>query len=125
MKPLDGLPANHVPIVPQRGSFKVHVGGKEPVSVNRRHFPLVPRFGCTAHKSQGETLSKAIVDLVQPPFIKHFKIENAYVPLSRVRRLEDLTVLRTFDPNVLKAQVDEDCDAMMKDFKARDLCKDM
>ena len=125
VKPLDGLPANHVPIVPQRGSFKVHVGGKEPVSVNRRHFPLVPRFGCTAHKAQGETLSKAIVDLVQPPFIKHFKIENAYVPLSRVRRLEDLTVLRTFDPNVLKAQVDEDCAAMMKDFKARDLCKDM
>ena len=53
------------------------------------------------------------------------RIEDAYVPLSQVRRLEDLTVLRTFDPSVLKAQVDEDCDAMMKDFKARDLCKDM
>ena len=42
VKPLDGLPANHVPIVPQRGSFQVHLGGKESVSVNRRHFPLVP-----------------------------------------------------------------------------------
>ena len=125
VKPLDGLPANHVPIVPQRGSFQVHLGGKESVSVNRRHFPLVPRFGCTAHKSQGDTLSKAIVDLVPPPFKKNVRIEDAYVPLSRVRRLDDLTVLRTFDPSILKAQVDEDCAAMMKDFKARDLCKDM
>ena len=125
LKPLDGLPANHVPIVPQRGSFQVYVGGQESVSINRRHFPLVPRFGCTAHKSQGETLSKAIVDLVPPPFKKVVRIEDAYVPLSRVRRLEDLTVLRTFDPSVLKAQVDEDCAAMMKDFKARDICKGM
>ena len=125
VKPLDGLPANHVPIVPQRGSFQVHVGGKEAVSVNRRHFPLVPRFSCTAHKSQGETLSKAIVDLVPQPGKKNVEIEHAYVPLSRVRRLEDLTILRTFDPSVLKAKVNEDCAAMMKEFKARDLCKDM
>ena len=100
------------------------MGGKEPVSVSRRHFPLVPRFSCTAHKSQGQTLSRAIIDLV-PPGKNSAGIEHAYVPLSRVRRLKDLTILRPFNPSILKAQVDGDCAAMMEEFRARDKCKDM
>ena len=80
----------------------------------------------SAHKSQGQTLSKAIVDLVPV----HGKtggigIEFAYVPLSRVRRLEDLTILRPFDPSVLKTPVNEGCAAMMDEFKKRDLAKDL
>jgi ATP-dependent exoDNAse (exonuclease V) alpha subunit len=133
VKPLNGLPPKHVPIVIQRGSFEVYMGTrngkKESVKVSRRHFPLVPRFSCTAHKSQGQTLSKAIIDLTIPTYMKERNksvgIEHAYVPLSRVRRLEDLTILRTFDPSVLQAKVNEHCAAMMEDFIARDLCKDM
>jgi hypothetical protein len=125
VKPLDGLPPNHVPIVTLRGSFEVYMGKKESINVNRRHFPLVPRFSCTAHKSQGQTLTRAIIDLTIPKGMKNVGIEHAYVPLSRVRRLKDLTILRTFDPSVIKAKVSEDCAAMMKEFKARDLCKDM
>ena len=124
VKPLDGLPPNHVPFVPIKKSFSVYMPGKQKkVNVNRTHFPLVPRFSCTAHKSQGQTLSKAIVDLV--PLTKGIGIEFSYVPLSRVRRLEDLTILRPFDPSILKAKVKEGCAAMMEEFKARDKCKDM
>ena len=100
------------------------------MTVKRRHFPLVPRFSVTSHKSQGMTLDRAIVDLV-PPIRKgrskpnSVGIEFAYVPLSRVRRLEDLTILRPFDPSVLKVPVDKSCSAMMEEFRARDLCKDM
>ena len=129
VKPLNGLPPNHVPIVIQQTHFTVPMGRKngkaEEVNVNRRHFPLVPRFSCTAHKSQGQTLTKAIVDLTIPSTVKNVGIEHAYVPLSRVRRLEDLTILRAFDPRVLREQVSEDCAAMMREFEARDLCKDM
>ena len=125
VRPLDGLPPNHIPIVTKRGSFQVYTGGKEKLSINRRHFPLVPRFSCTAHKSQGETLSKAIVDLVPQANNKTVGIEHAYVPLSRVRRLNDLTILRPFDPSILKVKVNEDCYAMMETFKAKDLCKRM
>ena len=100
------------------------------VTVKRRHFPLVPRFSVTSHKSQGMTLDRAIVDLV-PPIRKgrskpnSVGIEFAYVPLSRVRRLEDLTILRPFDPSILKVPVNKGCYAMMEEFRARDLCKDM
>ena len=38
--------------------------GTKSVSVK---FPLTPAYACTAHKAQGKTLSKEIVDLSKPP----------------------------------------------------------
>ena len=70
------------------------------------------------------TLDKAIVDLV-PSDRRSVQINFAYVPLSRVRRLEDLTILRPFPVDVLKAKVNESCAAMMVAFKSRDLCKNL
>ena len=52
-------------------------------------------------------------------------IEFAYVPLSRVRRLQDLTILRPFNPSILNNKVNEGCARMMEEFKRKDLCKDM
>ena len=124
LKQLRGLPLNCVPIEPCKGYFQVKKPGrKKKVSINRKNFPLVPLFSCTAHKSQGQTLSKAIVDLV--PTGKPKGVEFAYVPLSRVRKLEDLTILRPFNPSVLKTKVNEACVAMMEEFKSRDLCRDI
>ena len=86
----------------------------------------MPRYSCTAHKSQGQTLKKAVVDLVPAHgSTKNIGKEFAYVPLSRVRRLQDLTILRPFDPSILNAKINEGCAAMMEDFQRRDLCKDM
>ena len=126
VKPLHGLAPDHIPIFPRKDSFSVKVKDKKSISVNRCHFPIVPLFACTAHKSQGMTLDRAIVDLV-PPIRKgrskpnSVGIEFAYVPLSRVRRLEDLTILRMFDPSVLKVQVNESCFAMWKSSD-REIC---
>jgi ATP-dependent exoDNAse (exonuclease V) alpha subunit len=132
VEPLEGLPANHIPITVKKCNRPISVtvgkttcGKDKRVNVYREHFPLVPSFSYTAHKSQGKTLSKVVVDLIPNNTKNKVKIEFAYVPLSRVRRLEDLTVLRPFNPNVMKAQVNQGCAAMMKEFKQRDLCKDM
>ena len=126
-RPLDGLPPNHVPIFLRRESFQVHLPGrKKKVSVNRIHFPLVPLFSCTTHKSQGQTLKKAIVDLIpRGGSTRGLGIEFAYVPLSRVRRLQDLTILRPFDPAILNIQMNDACARMMAEYKERDVCKDM
>ena len=129
VKPLHGLDPNHIPIFPRTGNFSVWVKGKKDgitISVNRLHFPIVPRFACTAHKSQGMTLDKAIIDLVPQPSMKgKIDVNHAYVPLSRVRRLKDLTILRPFDPSVIKIQPNTACVAMMEHFKTMDKCKDM
>ena len=127
MNPLDGLAPNHIPIFPKAGSFKVQIPGrKDPININRTHFPIVPRFACTAHRSQGATLTKAIIDLVVPEGKKGgVEINFSYVPLSRVRALRDLTILRPFDPSILNAPINEGCVAMMEEFKLLDECKDM
>ena len=50
MRPLDGLPQNHVPIAVKTESYSVHVPDtNKSVNVNRSQFPIVPHFSCTAH----------------------------------------------------------------------------
>ena len=121
MKPLDGLPPNHVPIFVKSESFPVYIPEKKKnVTINRRHFPIVPRFSCTAHKSQGQTLHKAIIDLVpRNGKIKGLGIEFAYVPLSRVRRLNDVMILRPFNAEILKIPKNDALKSMEIDLKEK------
>ena len=54
------------------------------------------------------------------------EVSFPYVPLSRVRRLEDLTILREFPESViLNPEENPARKAMMADFRGKDLCKDM
>jgi ATP-dependent exoDNAse (exonuclease V) alpha subunit len=59
----------------------------------------VPAYCITTHKSQGQTLNKVIIDLKLPN--ETDDIAAVYVPLSRVKRLADLIILRHFDYKVL------------------------
>ena len=134
VQPLRGLQPNQIPIFPLLdGDFDVELktlnrkGKRKKIKVKRKQFPIVPRFSVTAHKSQGLTLEKAIIDLVpNPKFKGPQEVSFAYVPLSRVRRLEDLTILREFPASViLHPKENEARNAMMAFFKEIDLCKGM
>ena len=65
------------------------------ISIKRKALPLIPAYSMTTHKSQGQTLSKIIIDLVTPP--GPVEVASIYVPLSRVKRLDDLLIVRAFD----------------------------
>ena len=65
------------------------------ISIKHPALPLIPGYSMTTHKSQGQTLSKIIVDLVMPP--GPTEVTSVYVPLSRVKRLEDLLIVRPFE----------------------------
>ncbi|CAF2111725.1 unnamed protein product [Rotaria magnacalcarata] len=69
------------------------------LSIKRRALPLVPAYCITAHKSQGQILNKAVIDLKLPN--ENDDIGAVYVPLSRAKRLTDLVILRYFDYKVL------------------------
>lgn len=80
------------------------------LSIKRRALPLVPAYCITTHKSQGQTLNKVVIDLKLPH--ETDDIAAVYVPLSRVKRLTDLVILRPFDYKILlikpsKSQVTE------------------
>ena len=133
LKPLRGLQPNQVPIFPQEGQFQILLkslnskGERKKITVRRKQFPIVPRFSITGHKSQGQTLQTAIVDLVpNPTFRGPVDVSAPYVPLSRVRALENLTILREFPASVVLRPAENFArKAMMAQFKEMDLCKDM
>ena len=71
-------------------------------------------------------MNKAIIDLVKPPGNKPIDLSFAYVPLSRIRRLEDLTILRPFDADVIKnLRPPAGSKEMMDYYKSKDLAKDL
>lgn len=55
--------------------------------LGRMQIPLAPAWALTIHKSQGMTLDKEGLEVE-----RIFEVGQLYVALSRVRRLEDLTV---------------------------------
>ena len=65
------------------------------ISIKRKVLPLSPAYSMTTHKSQGQTLGKIIIDLVTPP--GPVEVVSVYVPLSRVKRLDDLLIIRPFE----------------------------
>ena len=66
-------------------------------------------------QSQGKTLDAAITDLV-PVNEKKADASFAYVPLTRVRRLEDIVILRPFDISILQKKKSADHRAQDKRF---------
>ncbi len=69
------------------------------LSIKRRALPRVPAYSITTHKSQGQTLKNVVIDLKLPN--ENDDLASIYVPLSRVKRLTDLIILRHFDYKVL------------------------
>ena len=73
------------------------------VTIKRTQVPVVPAFAMTAHRSQGQTLTKVIVDLQSCR-----GSESPYVMLSRVTSLEGLLILRPFSKTKICCKVSED-----------------
>ena len=101
----DGLPSNHVPIYPiKRECQYVHkVKGDQDIirKFQRTQLPITPAFAFTEFKCQGATLNKAIIDLNGG-----HNGAGVYVMLSRVQRLKDMMILRSFNQSKLNLTVD-------------------
>ncbi|CAF2952367.1 unnamed protein product [Rotaria sp. Silwood2] len=72
------------------------------ISIKRKALPLIPAYSITTHKSQGQTLRKIIVDLVTPP--GPVEVASIYVPLSHVKRVDDLLIVRPFEFSSLQVK---------------------
>uniref|UniRef100_A0A158P537 ATP-dependent DNA helicase n=1 Tax=Tetranychus urticae TaxID=32264 RepID=A0A158P537_TETUR len=79
-----------VPIVPLKRQWK---DGE--ISLTRTQFPLIVAHAITTHKSQGLTLDKAVVDIGD----KEMMLGLSYVALSRVKTLQGLMLLHSFEKN--------------------------
>ncbi|KAF5311241.1 hypothetical protein D9611_013019 [Ephemerocybe angulata] len=88
-----GLEPGIVPIFarPTTITKPVRIGDTASSSFSRRQVPLIPAYSYTDYKSQGRTLTRAIVDPASCT-----KIQGVYVMLSRVKSLAGLLILRPF-----------------------------
>jgi len=81
----------------------VHPHSQKSCTIKCTQVPIVPAFAMTVHKSQGQTMQQAIIDLQSC-----HGTESPYVMLSRVTSLEGLAILRPFDKHKIQSRQSED-----------------
>jgi hypothetical protein len=83
-----GCDASIVPVFARQSRFDYHG-----IACTRKQFPLQLAYGITVHKSQGLTLSKAVMNLAT----KEHALGLSYVAVSRVKSLQGLLFECPFD----------------------------
>ena len=102
--PFSDLSSNEYPILPDSTDFQMnHPYDHSNITILRHQIPLQPAFAMTAHRSQGQTLPRAIVD-----YQSCKGTEAPYVMTSRVRSLNDLLILRPFEHKKICCHASED-----------------
>ena len=98
------LPPYHFPILTDVTEIKFeHNASHRRCIIKRRQVPVEPGFAMTAHKAQGQTMSKIVVDLEGCS-----GTEQPYVMVSRCTSLDGLLILRDFDKSKITKRVSED-----------------
>ena len=93
---LPGTPDTGIyPVEPTNADWYLDRRRLQPkLKIKRRQLPLAPGFAMTANASQGQTLNAAVVDL---RVSKEASCITGYVALSRVKKKEDIVLVRSFD----------------------------
>jgi hypothetical protein len=87
------LPVHHFPVLPDVTEIKFeHGASRKRCVIKRKQVPIEPGFAITAHKAQGQTLGKVIVDVASCS-----GTEQPYVMVSRSTSVSGLIILRDFD----------------------------
>ena len=83
-------------------TFKHPHSGKQ-CKIKRTQLPITPGFAMTAHKAQGQTMKKVIIDIESVR-----GTEAPYVMVSHVTSLDGLLILRHFRREKIKCRQSED-----------------
>jgi len=81
----------------------IHPHSHKKCSIKRTQLPIMPAFAITAHKSQGNTLESAILDIESC-----HSIEAVYVMLSQVKSSDRIRILRPFQQSKITSRPSED-----------------
>jgi hypothetical protein len=74
--------------------------GKRKVTFNQ--FPVTLAYAVTDYKSQGETYYDGLLMDLRKPLTGSTEAASLYVQLSRVQTLQQLSIMREFDPAELR-----------------------
>ena len=103
---LSGLPDNVIPIEPISMRMDVQMENGKSMVVRRTQFPITGAYAFTDYRSQGQTISRAIIDIAPPPR-GSLNLFNLYVALSRCPDREHIRLLREFKEEMLLKKHEE------------------
>ena len=84
---------HYFPILPDVTDLKFkHAGSHRRCTIKRKQVPIEPGFAITAHKAQGQTMGKVVVDIEGCS-----GTEQPYVMVSRCTSIDGLVILRDFN----------------------------
>ena len=98
---LSTLEENIIPIEPMTMCLNVQVendGVQKHMTVERTQSPIMGAYAFTDYRSQGQTISHAIINIAPPPR-GSLNLFNLYVALSRCPARKDIRLLRGFNIN--------------------------
>jgi len=102
--PLPHLQEHQIPVLTDETMLTfTHPHSHLRSSFQRNQLPITPAFAFTAHKSQGNTLKSAILDLESC-----LTTEAVYVMLSRVKKSENIRILRPFRKGKINTRISQD-----------------
>ena len=95
---------------PSRFTFKVGVKG----SATFRQFAMTLAYTITDYKCQGDTYVEGLLSDLRKPLTGSTEAASLYVQLSRVQSLQQLSIMRIFDPEELRKPLPE---ALLKELE--------
>ena len=91
----------------ERSKFKFRIP-KTSIGATYQQFPVTLAYAITDYKCQGETYHDSLLTDLQKPLTGTTEAVSLYVQLSRVRSLQQLSIMRDFDPAELCKPLSDD-----------------
>ena len=95
-----------------RGPLITNDNATLPFDLHRHQFSVLPAFGMTISKVQGQTLSFAVISLIKPVFT-HVQL---YVALSRVHDSSNLRIKLPFEVSAPKSTANDVYTEVLNNF---------
>lgn len=99
------FPVGVIPLKRSDLSFSVP---KTSIGAKYKQFAVTLAYAITDYKCQGETYLEGLLTDLKTPLTESTQAASLYVQLSRVRSLQELSIIRDFDPDELRKPLSDD-----------------
>jgi hypothetical protein len=99
---LGSFPIGVFPLQLSTLTFKIRRNRKVIRSATFKQFPVTLAYAITDYKCQGETYANGLLTDLRKPLTGSSEAASLYVQLSRIRTINQLSIMRWFDPAELR-----------------------
>src|SRR5579859_6317687 len=99
---LGSFPIGVFPLQLSTLTFEIRRNRKVIRSTTFKQFPVTLAYAITDYKCQGETYANGLLTDLRQPLTSSSEAASLYIQLSRVRTINQLSIMRSFDPAELQ-----------------------